>query len=161
MNFHFQEVTENNYLELIGLEVKEDQKDNFFYGSTKPNIMSLAQAHVIGGVVLVACLGNEMVGSVYYHPDTSDQNEEGRAWLTRMMIDKKFQGRGLGRKTMLLLIERIKEETKGGTTKLGLSYEPHNKVAENLYRSLGFEQSGKPMKGQTVVWRNVDLINPE
>lgn len=112
--------------------------------------MSLAEAYVFkrGSKVLAVYNGKTMVGALFYMPP-----KRGKAWLTRFMIDKRYQGKGFGRRTMVMLIERVKIE---GATMLGLSYEPYNKVAEELYLSLGFVPSGMTIgEGQIVVWLNL------
>ena len=65
------------------------------------------------------------------------------------MIDKKYQGRGYGRKAMELALEFIRTWPSGKKKHCWLSYEPENKLARELYASFGFiEQpqyfTGKP-----------------
>lgn len=139
-------------MEFIGLEVRPEQADCFFFKSSKPNLMSLAQMHVYkGSQILAVYEGETMVGSVFYCPDTTPKNKTAKAWLTRFMIDRRYQGRGLGRQTMLMLMDRIRRENKGRRTTLGLSYEPENLVGARLYESLGFRPTGKVEGGQVVV----------
>jgi diamine N-acetyltransferase len=155
MVLRFEEITGDNYHECISLEVSPDQADCFYFKSSKPNVMSLAEAYVFknGSQVLAVYDDDLMVGALFYTPNTNPGNpndSEGKAWLTRLMIDKRYQGKGYGRKTMEMLIERVRKE---GAKSLGLSYEPHNKVAEALYLSLGFRVSGEAIgEGQIVAW---------
>lgn len=147
MALEFREVTEENFDEFIGLEVKPEQADCFFFKSTKPNMMSLAQAHVYEESQILAVYdGDTMVGSVFYHPGPPPD-----IWLHRFMIDKRYQGKGLGRQTMLMLFERIRAENKGREIRLCLSYEPENEIGAKLYSSLGFRPTGEEMEGQVVV----------
>lgn len=156
MTLKFRDVTEENFDEFIALEVKPGQKDNFFFKSTKPNIMSLAQIYIYKDHRILAVYADDiMVGSVFYSPNTNMLGIPNRAWLTRFMIDRRHQGKGYGRQTMLMLFERIRKEN-GGPVKLGLSYETHNKMAEKLYRSLGFEGSGEKLENQIVVWKRLE-----
>ncbi len=154
MALRFAKVTGRNYHECIALEVRPDQADCFYFNSSKPNVMSLAEAYVFGGNSQVLAIYDErtMVGALFYTPDV----KPGKAWLTRLMIDRRFQGKGYGRKAMGMLFKRVRKE---GAKRLGLCFEPHNKPAELLYRSLGFKPSGKT-HGQTVAWLDLSPSEP-
>jgi diamine N-acetyltransferase len=149
MTLRFEEITDKNFHECIALEVRPEQKDCFYFKSNRPNVVSLAEAYVYkGSKVLAVYDGDVMVGTVFYSP----KNEDGDAWLTRLMIDRRHQGKGHGRRTMEMLVDRIMNETAGTCIRLGLSYEPENKIAEKMYASLGFKPSGELLHGQVVVW---------
>jgi len=157
MSLQFKEVTEDNYHEFIELEVKPDQKDNFYFKSTKPNTMTLAQAHIYPDRKVLAVYDDEtMIGSVFYTPHMETDEGIQIAWLTRLMLDQSFQGIGNGRRTMELLIQRIRAENEGNGIRLGLSYEPHNKIAEAMYTTMGFKHEDKVSGGQMVVWLDIE-----
>ena len=154
MPLRFEEITDDNYRELIELEVKPDQKNCFYFKSTKPNMMSLAEAYVRKGSKVLAVYNDDtMIGCVYYHIFKLPEGKK-EAWITRFMIDQRYQGKGLGRETMNMLIAHIREEA-GEDVSIGLSYEPENALAKKLYDSLGFVPSGKIFGGQAVVWLEV------
>ncbi|MCO5222011.1 MAG: GNAT family N-acetyltransferase [Thermomicrobiales bacterium] len=50
--------------------------------------------------------GGTMVGFLMYGSAWQD----GRVWLFRLMIDKKYQGQGLGREALQRLIRRMRDE---------------------------------------------------
>ncbi len=151
MSLSFKEITADNYHELIDLEVKPDQKDCFYFKSTKPNVMSLAEAYVHKGSKVLAVHDDDtMIGSIFYNVyNLPDGKKE--AWITRLMLDHRYQGKGFGRETMIMLIDRIKSEA-GESLRIGLSYEPENILAKNLYDGLGFEASGEMIGEQIIVW---------
>ena len=70
--------------------------------------------------------------------------------LWRLMIDKKYQNRGFGRKSVQLALEFIKSFPCGEAEYCWLSYEPENEVARKLYHSFGFEETGD-MDGEEVI----------
>ena len=153
MPLKFVEITEDNYHELIDLEVKPDQKNCFYFKSTKPNMMSLAEAYVRkSGEVLAVYNGDTMIGCIYYQLYTLPDGKK-EAWITRLMLDQRYQGKGFGRKTMEMLIAWIKKEA-GENLRIGLSYEPENVLAKSLYDSLRFVPNGEETAGQVVVWLN-------
>ncbi len=63
--------------------------------------------------------------------------------LWRLMIDKRYQGRGFGKESVRLAIEFIKTFPCGAAEYCWLSYESENEVACRLYRSFGFVETGE------------------
>jgi diamine N-acetyltransferase len=72
------------------------------------------------------------------------------------MIDAAFQGWGIGRSALLLVIEHVR--AKGAFSRLELSYAPGPRRPENLYRGLGFKPNGKVDEGEVVMEL---LLGPE
>lgn len=73
-------------------------------------------------------IGFAMYGSFGPNKDT---------WIDRIIIDEKFQGKGLGKKAMLKLIDIVSKEY--GVNVIYLSIVEGNQVAYQLYRDIGFE----------------------
>lgn len=57
-------------------------------------------------------------------------------WIDRIIIDRDFQGKGLGKKTMLKLIDIITKEYD--VKEIYLSIIEGNEIAYNLYTTIGF-----------------------
>ncbi len=70
--------------------------------------------------------------------------------IWRLMIDKRFQGRGYGREAIGLALDFIRTWPCGEAAYCALSYEPENEVAAKLYHSMGFEENGE-MDGDEIV----------
>ncbi len=70
--------------------------------------------------------------------------------LWRLMIDEKQQGKGYGKEAVKLALDYIKTFPCGDAEYCWLSYEPENKVAEELYRSFGFLETGE-MDGEELI----------
>lgn len=134
-------VTKDNWGALIKLKVREDQKN--FVAS---NLYSIAQAQ----------FGDEYEGHWDLYPfgiydgDTpvgflmygiNIDHSGYQAYIQRLMVDEKFQGRGYGRFGMEAILEtfRANELIKV----VGISYEPENEGARKLYASLGFVETGR------------------
>ena len=66
----------------------------------------------------------------------------------RFLIDARFQGRGIGRAALLLVIEQARR--RGVFKTLWLSYLPGPGGPEHFYRGLGFRPTGR-MDGKEVV----------
>ncbi|MFC2496214.1 MAG: GNAT family N-acetyltransferase [Scardovia wiggsiae] len=61
--------------------------------------------------------------------------------LWRLMIDRNYQGKGLGRKAVSLALDFINTFPCGAAEYCWLSYEPENDVARQLYSSFGFAET--------------------
>ncbi|RZT02653.1 GNAT family N-acetyltransferase [Cuneatibacter caecimuris] len=70
-----------------------------------------------------------------------EDKPEGRVWLDRLLIDKRFQGRGYGRFFVKALILRLEQEY--GCSEIYLSVYPENSGAIRLYESFGFRFNGE------------------
>ena len=142
-------VTKDNWKDLIRLKVREDQ--THFVAS---NLYSIAEAQFgdeyDGHWDLYPCgiyddedtpVGFLMYGINLDHPKQ-------QAFIQRLMVDDKFQGKGYGRFGMQKALEifRAQEPIK----RVAISYEPENETARKLYASLGFQETGE-MVGEEVV----------
>lgn len=79
-------------------------------------------------IVYFIILDNEIVGSVIY-----ENKSEDHAYISGLVIDQKYQGQGLARKAMELIMEELKDKKR-----IDLVTHPENDKAINLYKSLGF-----------------------
>ena len=67
--------------------------------------------------------------------------DEGAHWIGGAVIDAAHQGRGIGRRAMTTVIERLRRDEDAVI--LALAYRPENERARSLYRSLGFVETGE------------------
>lgn len=135
------EITRDNYLECLGLKVKQEQ-DNM----VATNSFSLAQAKFHPECVPLAVYsGNAMVGFVMYCLDADD----GNYWIWRLMIDREHQGKGFGREAMTALLQRMRQQHNCDLVLI--SFQPDNVPAERLYSSLGFMHTGREVDGEIVM----------
>ena len=74
-------------------------------------------------------------------------NMNGSYLIWRFMIDKKYQGKGYGKKAFQLAMDYVRTFPVGEAKYCWLSYEPENEVARNLYASFGFKEAKKLPKG--------------
>lgn len=74
----------------------------------------------------------------------------GQLWLDRLLIDKKYQGKGYGKQAVLLLLDRLHTEYQSDTVYLSV-YE-NNPHAIKLYQQTGFRFNGKrDSKGEHIM----------
>ena len=141
MNVALRDVTMENFYECIKLSVSEEQKS--FVAS---NTFSLAEAKADGVSNPRAIYADDqMVGFVMYDFEL----KKNRGYITRLMIDSRFQGHGHGRAAMEQVIECLGQIP--GCQEIQTSFTPGNAIAERLYTSLGFEHTGEVNEGEIVV----------
>lgn len=149
-------ITEDNFDECVGLEPREDQKNY-----VASNMCSLAQAYVAvtnnEKPMPYAIYDNEiMVGFIMLlFSENEENNDENTYWVCRLMIDKKYQGKGFGKEAMKKAIELSRTFPCGNAKFITLSYEPENKVAKKLYESLEFVETGDIEDGELVAKLNL------
>jgi diamine N-acetyltransferase len=141
-------VTKDNWKELVRLKVREDQKH-----FVAANVYSIAEAqfgddyeghwdlHPFGIYDANTPVGFLMYGCNFEHP-------KHQAFIIRLMVDEKYQGKGYGRFGMERMLEIFRADDRINT--VGISYEPENEGARKLYASLGFEETGEMIEGETV-----------
>ena len=148
MNITLQPVTAENWRALIKLKVREDQ--NHFVAS---NLYSIAEAQFgfedeghWDFYPFGAYAGDEPVGFVMYCFNFSHSRFQ--AFIMRLMVDDKFQGKGYGREIMRQVLDGFRAD--GRIKNVGISYEPENEVARKLYASLGFIEPGEMLDEETL-----------
>jgi diamine N-acetyltransferase len=142
-------VTKDNWKELIRLKVREDQ--THFVAS---NLYSIAEAqfgddyeghwdlHPFG----IYDEGGTPVGFMMY--GFNFEHPKRQAFIIRLMVDEKHQGKGYGRFGMQKMLETFRADER--IQAVGISSEPENEAARKLYASLGFEETGEVVGGEVV-----------
>lgn len=132
-------ITKENYEECLKLNVAENQKE--FVSS---NVHSLAQAWIYYDTAFPFAVyaDNTMVGFImlgYYE-------DEGYYTLWKFMIDEKYQNKGYGRKALRLGIDYLVKRFK--VKEIYTAYYATNRIARNLYASVGFRETGETVGNQ-------------
>lgn len=140
------EVTQENFDDVIGLQVAPDQRD--FLNS---NVEAVAWAYVYAACVPLAIYSGETaVGLATYNYLPAD----GRCWIGHLMVDERFQRRGIGRAALAQLLDRM-TETSGGASLL-VTVGPENTAAIALYEAFGFADTGRRQNDEIVLRRQGD-----
>ena len=92
--------------------------------------------------------GEEPVGFVMLSWNPSAGRYQGRYYLWRLLIDKRYQRRGIGREVLAQLVDLVRAE---GATELLASYEPGKGEPWPFYRQFGFQRTGKIDDGEIVI----------
>ncbi|MBU5675423.1 GNAT family N-acetyltransferase [Alkaliphilus sp. MSJ-5] len=127
------EITADNFWDIIELNVSEEQKE-----LVASNAVSIAQSKVQPECIPMAIYSDDIpVGFIMYCIDRDD-NEY---WIYRLMIDKKFQSKGFGRRAMEIVINIIKKDCS--RNKIYLGVDKQGVASVKLYEVLGFRFNGK------------------
>lgn len=140
MNIELKEIDQKNLDTILRLDIKPEQA-----GFVASNAKSIAQSKYYPGFIPLAVYDDEIpVGFVMYGTDDTDDT----IWIIRMMIDKNFQGKGLGKEALKKTLQRI--TSRNNCSEVFLSFEPENHIARKLYESFGFEDTGRIEEGEIV-----------
>ena len=150
---HLEKIDAVNLWDILKLKVSRPQKE-----FVAPNDISLLQAFVCPGTGCSAFpfaiyndkkpVGFLMIGfneAALYELDNEEPPKavKNNYSLWRLMIDKRYQGRGYGREAIRLALEFIRTWPCGKAEYCELSYEPRNEAAAKLYHSFGFTENGE------------------
>jgi ribosomal protein S18 acetylase RimI-like enzyme len=108
------------------------------------------QAELSEGVVLVARLGPEVVGSVRGAVD-----DDGTARIGKLIVHPRLQRHGLGGRLLAALEVRLAEEAEAKRYRLFTGH--RSQVNLRMYRKLGYEQVG----AAEPVTRRLSLVHME
>ena len=84
--------------------------------------------------------GDQTVGMIWMRAQLDRAVKSG--FIFDVMVAEKFRGKGYGRQVMTLIEEKAREL---GIQSIGLHVFAYNKVAKNLYESMGYEVSSLNM----------------
>ncbi|TQV81537.1 GNAT family N-acetyltransferase [Aliikangiella coralliicola] len=137
------DVTVDNFDDVVDLEVLEDQKDY-----VADNTYSLAESKYYPSYQPRAITyENKVVGFLMYESMESE-NKPNEYDIFRLMIDHRYQGKGIGRQAMKLLLDEINRNEN--VERITICYEPKNPVAKGFYASFGFKEIGIDDDGEMI-----------
>ncbi len=138
MEVELKDIDKDNWHECIKLKIAGSQK--YFVFS---NMYSLVESKFDPNLVPKGIFAEgKMVGFIMYGL------YEGEYWISRLMIDKMYQGKGYGKAAIKMVIELLKKNPE--CRRIYIDYEPDNKTAETLYEHIGFIRTGKYSKGAVI-----------
>jgi len=135
-----QTVTTNNWRYVTRLTVTNEQQ-NFVADAS----YYLALCCYDTWNPLAICAGDTVVGFMMWGVD-----EDKSCWLGGILVDQQYQQKGYGKRAVEAAIQMLQMQT--GATIFALSYQKENTVASNLYKTLGFTETGET-EGEEIVAR--------
>ena len=147
MSISLREITSETVRAVTKLSVAEDQK-----GFVAPNAVSLAEALFSDEAWYRAVYdGDELVGFVMLSDESLKKSppSEPNIGLWRLMIDQRYQRRGIGREVMRLVLEYVR--SRPGIRYFYTSYVSEPGGPGPFYLGLGFQPNGEVEDGEVVV----------
>jgi diamine N-acetyltransferase len=141
------EITSETVRAVTKLSVSESQQ-----GFVAPNAVSLAQALFSDDAWYRAVYdAEELVGFVMLSDESlkKEPPPEPKIFLWRLMIDQRYQRRGIGREVMRLVLEYVR--SRPGIVGFYTSYVPEPGGPGPFYLGLGFEPNGEVQDGEVVM----------
>ena len=145
---HLVELDKYNVWDVVSLRIRRDQKKYL-----ADNVWSMIHAYVgnkTNGAVYPFGIFNDKkpVGFLllaYDYSEVCDDHDapsiaKNNYFLWRLMIDKRYQGRGYGREAVKLALDFIKTFPHGKAEYCWICYDKDNEVAKKLYLSMGFNE---------------------
>ena len=149
-------INRNNIGEILKLEVFDNQKS--FVATNNSSIIEAYIAITENNHVFTFGIykGDIPIGFLMIGYDVNSDDEgapkiaKGNYNIWRLMIDKKFQGKGFGKKAMNLALGFINTFPCGTAEYCWLSYESDNDIARQLYQSVGFVETDEKDREEIV-----------
>ncbi|MBM6617787.1 GNAT family N-acetyltransferase [Bacillus suaedaesalsae] len=147
-NIKLLEVNVENWYECCKLELLNEQKEYI-----ESNAISISQSKFEPTLKPYAIyFEDKVVGFLMYN---SVKEELDSYWVYRIMIDKNFQGKGVGKVATELMISEIGKLPNA--KKIAVGYHPENKGAHQLYSSLGFIDNGDRFGKEMAVIKYINV----
>jgi diamine N-acetyltransferase len=141
MTVTLREITMDNFIECIRLSLGETQKN---YVASNMFSLAEAQADKVSNPFAIY-VGEQMVGFIMYDYNVGER----RGYLSRLMVDARFQEKGYARAALAEVMDRL--ERMPGIRDIQTSFHPDNHVAESLYAGFGLTRTGELVDGEVVV----------
>ncbi|MEU3301137.1 GNAT family N-acetyltransferase [Streptomyces sp. NPDC006678] len=140
------EVTDDNWDAVRALRVRRDQKQ--FVASVSRSLKDAAKTPEANPWYRAVYRGDEPVGFVMLSWKPPAGPYKGRHFLWRLLIDKRYQKRGIGRDALAQIAALVRAD---GATELLTSYEPGDGEPWPFYKKFGFEPTGEIDDGEIVL----------
>ncbi|MGD6941445.1 GNAT family N-acetyltransferase [Cytobacillus gottheilii] len=141
------ELTAENWYECCSLQITENQ-EKFI----ENNAISILQSKFEPSLrPFVIYYGDQVAGFLMYN---TEPEELDGYWIYRIMIDHRFQGKGIGKDASSIMISKM--SNLPNAKKLVVGYHPENLGAHGLYESLGFIDYGDRFGKEMAVVKTIN-----
>lgn len=138
--FEIEPVCGKNLNEVLSLRLAAGQE-----GFVEPVEDCLREAGQVRFFVPAALRLHGTVAGFAMYGAFPNEREGRRVWLDRLLLDRSYQGKGLGRQMVLDLLRHLHKEYR--CPRIYLSIFANNVAALRLYESLGFRFNGELDRG--------------
>ncbi len=141
----------SSWRDILDLSVSQNQK-SFIEKSSKCLKDAETNAYNMTWNFYGVYLGELLIGFAMHGRQEFRPLPCSKVWLDRFMIDQRYQGKGYGKKSMELILQKLYIDYK--CNKIYLSAIEDNVFAISLYEKLGFKKTRfKDSKGERIMTR--------
>jgi diamine N-acetyltransferase len=138
MDVLLKDIDESNWIECIFLTTDNNNNHHLLERFVASNAFSIAQSKIEDGWTIKAIYHRDIiVGFTMYGYSIKNNFYE----LCRIMVDHKYQNKGIGKKAIGLIINKLSQIRE--CKEIYLSFHPENNVARRLYEQCGFKDTGR------------------
>ncbi|HIU28229.1 MAG TPA: GNAT family N-acetyltransferase [Candidatus Fimisoma avicola] len=135
---HLSDITKDNLISVTDLQMEDSQA-----GYVEDNLFSIAECYLYNEFIPKAIYDDDLlIGFVLYYFVEGDPDY---VFLHRIMIDKRFQGKGYGVRSIDACVKQFKEEFPS-IGFVELIHYPNNSRAAAVYEKAGFHLTGGSVK---------------
>ena len=132
MSIHLRDVTKENWVDIICLEISKKQEDYVALNSESIAASKFHQHYVNRAIYN----GDEAVGYIQYYPNLAE-NKPNEIYVDQLMIDVKHQGKGFGTKAIAEVLTEIKQLE--GFNTVSICYVEGNDAMKGFFERFGFQ----------------------
>lgn len=144
MKVELRDITAGNFDDVANLHVDEDQQ-----GYVASNLYSIAEAQFNPSYRPRAIYYRGHPAGFIMYESVELDDEQYEYSIFRFMVDHRYQGKGIGRRAMDLVLEEIR--ASGSVECISICYVPSNPVARDFYASFGFRETGLDAAGREMI----------
>ena len=132
LDINLREVTVENWLDMINLEITKEQEDFVALPSEAIAASKFYEYYVNRGIYL----GDKPVGFIQYYPNYRDEKPN-EIFIDQLLIDVEFQGKGYGSVATKLVLKEIKKLR--GFDSISICYVEGHDIMKSFFERFGFK----------------------
>jgi len=131
MTIHLRDVTKDNWVDIICLEITKEQEDYVALNS-ESIAASKFHEHYVNRAIYH---GEEAVGFIQYFPNLAE-GKPSEIYIDQLMIDVKHQGKGFGTEAIAVVLEEIR--LREDCDAVSICYVEGHDVMKGFFERFGF-----------------------
>ncbi|OUL56499.1 GNAT family N-acetyltransferase [Pseudoalteromonas ulvae] len=132
MDVNLQEITKDNWVDMIDLEITKEQEKYVALPAEAIAASKFYDYYVNRGVYL----GDKPIGFIQYYPNFDDEKPN-EIFIDQLLIDVSLQGQGYGSKAIKLVLDEIKQ--LDGFNSVSICYVEGHDVMKKFFEQFSFK----------------------
>ena len=132
MDVNLQEITKDNWVDMIDLKITKEQEKYVALPAEAIAASKFYDYYVNRGVYL----GDKPIGFIQYYPNFDDEKPN-EIFIDQLLIDASLQGQGYGSKAIKLVLDEIKQ--LDGFNSVSICYVEGHDVMKKFFEQFSFK----------------------